>query len=57
MLMKIENIVMLINKYKLVCREVDGNIENELIRTCLENNHDFVMISQHGYICRYDLMF
>ena len=42
----IDNIVMLINKYKLECREVDENIENELIRTCLENNHDFVMITQ-----------
>ncbi len=41
-----ENIVILINKYKMVCREVDENIKNELIRTCLENNHDFLMISQ-----------
>jgi hypothetical protein len=37
---------MIINNNKLVCREVDENIENELTRTCLENNHDFLMISQ-----------
>ncbi len=37
---------MLIIKYKLVCREVDENLENELKRTCFENNHDFLMINQ-----------
>ena len=42
----IDNIVTVTKNFKRDCGEYEMDIEYELIKTCLENNHDFSMISQ-----------
>ena len=42
----ISNINTIIKDFKEDCLKVEDNIESELIRICLNNNHDFNMINQ-----------
>ena len=42
----IDNIVAVIVSFKQRCREYDLDLEHELIKTSLENNHDYIMIMQ-----------
>jgi hypothetical protein len=42
----IDNIVAVIVSFKQCCREYDLDLEHELIKTSLENNHDYIMIMQ-----------
>ena len=46
----IENIKSIIKDFKISKQEYELDIENELIKTCLENNHDFEMITQLNYV-------
>ena len=42
----INNIHTVLKKYKESCLEIEYSTETELIKLCLENNHDYEMIKQ-----------
>jgi hypothetical protein len=41
-----DNNITITNTFKRDCGEYDLDIEYELIKTCLDNNHDYSMITQ-----------
>ncbi len=42
----INNIHSVLKEFKDSCLEIEETTETELIKVCLENNHDYIMIKQ-----------